>query len=137
MRSVVLSGQQTSSEEAKISEQEWVDIVEAARRFGCSAQAVRRRIKDGALTSRKRKLVVNNGRTVTKFLIRLSDLNDGFGWAAREAHVRKIRATAGPLTDEQKIALRKVLLAHLMDREEKRKRTRAGGAPAKTFSKLL
>lgn len=115
-----------------ISEEEWVDIVEAASRFGCSSQAVRRRIKDGTLTSRKRQRSVKNGRSVTKFLIRVSDLNDEFGSTAREAHVRKIRATARPLTDDQKNALRKVLLAHLLEREEKRKRARLGGAPAKT-----
>ncbi|MGO2312775.1 MAG: hypothetical protein ACTIOA_07910 [Brachybacterium tyrofermentans] len=42
-------------------------------------------------------------------------------------HVRKIRATAQPLTDEQKAALEKVFLEHLLEREAKRKTPEAVG----------
>lgn len=61
-------------------------------------------------------------------LVRVSDLDDVFGVAAHEAHVRKIRATARPFTVEQKVALRQVFLARLLEREAKRKKARVGDA---------
>lgn len=52
--------------------------------------------------------------------------DDAFGSAAHDEHVRKIRATERPVTDEQKVALRKVFLEQLLEREAKRKAARTG-----------
>ena len=54
-------------------------------------------------------------------MIRVADLDDTFGRAVHEEHVRRIRASAQPLQFEQKVALRDVLLEHLLEREAKRK----------------
>jgi hypothetical protein len=108
-------------------EDEWLDIAAAAERHDCSPKTVRRWISQGALLARSEKVSGRDGRSVTKYLIRVADLNDAFGWTAQEEHVRKIRATAVPFTDEQKIAIRKVFLEHLLEREAKRKLARGDG----------
>lgn len=48
-------------------------------------------------------------------------------WASHEEHVRKIRASATPLTVEQKIAIRDVFLKYLLEREARRNNARTGG----------
>lgn len=63
-----------------------------------------------------------DGRPVIKVLVKVTDLNDAFGWTAREEHVRRIRATARPLTTEQRIAIRQVFLDHLLERQAKIRR---------------
>lgn len=45
--------------------------------------------------------------------------------------VERQALNGGPFTVEQKVALRKVFLAYLLEREEKRKMARVGGAAAK------
>lgn len=57
-----------------------------------------------------------------KTSIRVSDLNDVFGWTAREAHVLAIRETATPFSEEQAAASRKVFLDHIREREAMRRR---------------
>jgi len=103
-----------------MSEDEWVDVVAAAGRHDCSPQTIWRRIRQGVLPARKEKVSGRHGRPVVKTLIRVADLNDAFGWTAREEHVRRIRASARPLTAEQKIAIRKVFFDHLLEREARR-----------------
>lgn len=109
-------------------EEEWIDVAAAAERYHCSTQSIRRWIRLGELAARKERSIGRDGRWVIKTWIRVTDLDDVFGSAADEEHVRKIRGTAKPFTVEQKVALRKVFLAHLLEREAKRKRTRADGA---------
>lgn len=109
-------------------EEEWIDVAAAAERHDCSTQTIRRWIGVGELPARKERSIGRDGRWVIKTWIRVSDLDEVFRTGAHEEHVRKIRATAQPFTDEQKVALRKVLLAHLLEREEKRKQARGRGA---------
>ncbi|MDN6281856.1 MULTISPECIES: hypothetical protein [Actinomycetes] len=113
-----------------MSEVEWIDVATAAVRHHRSQQTVWRWIRVGELAARKKRSVGRDGRWVVKTWVRVSDLDDMFGSAAHDEHVRKIRGTARPFTDEQKVALRKVFLEHLLEREEKRKRAKAGGATA-------
>lgn len=63
---------------------------------------------------------------MVKSLIRVGDLDDVFGWTAHDEHVRKIRESAPPLTEEQATAIRKVFLDYLSEREAWRRRP--GGA---------
>ena len=105
-------------------EEEWIDIAAAAERHHCSTQTIRRRIKQGALAARKEGSTGRDGRWVLKTWVRVSDLDDVFRPTAHEEHVRKIRATAQPFTDEQKAALEKVFLDHLIEREAKRAKAR-------------
>ncbi|MBB3036285.1 hypothetical protein [Hoyosella altamirensis] len=109
---------------------EWLDVATAAERHRCSTQTIRRRIRQGVLPARTEKVRRRDGRPVIKTLIRVSDLNDAFGWTAQAEHVRKIRATARPLTDEQKVAIRNVFLEHLLEREAKRRSARTDGTKA-------
>lgn len=109
------------------SEDEWIDIAAAAERASCSSQAIRRRIKAGVLTARIEEPTARDGRHRVKAWVRLSELDEVFGHAAREEHVRRIRATAQSLTHDQRIALRKVLLDHLAEKEMKRKRHQVSG----------
>jgi len=113
-----------------MSKQEWLDVAAAAERHECSTKTIRRRIKDGTLPAQTEKIPGRDGRPVIKTLIRVSDLDDGFGRTDQEAHVRRIRASAQPLAVEQKIAIRDVFLEHLLEREERRKRAGTAGVPA-------
>src|SRR5690625_4418899 len=88
------------------SEDEWIDIAAAAERESCSPQAIRRRIKAGVPTARIEGSTARDGRHVVKAWVRVSELDEVFGHPAREEHVRRIRATAQPLTRDQKSALR-------------------------------
>lgn len=108
-------------------EDEWLDVVAAAERHDCSTQTIWRRIRQGVLPPRSEKTAGRDGRPVIKSLIRVSDLNDAFGRTAQEEHVRRIRATAPPLSDAQKRAIAKVFLEHLQEREAKRETASAGG----------
>ncbi|MEL0525952.1 hypothetical protein, partial [Neisseria gonorrhoeae] len=99
-------------------------------RYDRSARTIRRWIKLGGLVARKEGPIGCDGRWVLKIWIRVGDLDKMFGSRDREGHVRKIRATAQPFTDGQRAALRKVFLEYLLEREEKRKRVKAGGATA-------
>lgn len=109
------------------SEDGWIDIAAAAERESCSPQVIRRRIKAGVLTARIEGSTARDGRHVVKAWVRVSELDEVFGHEAREEHVRRIRATAQPLTRDQKIVLRKVLLDHLAEKEAKRTRRQVGG----------
>ena len=111
-----------------MSEDEWIDVAAAAERYHCSTWKIGRWIKQRALETRVETAIDPDGRWVITTWLRVRELDDVSGVTAREVHVRKIRATAQPLTDEQKRAIRKVFLAHLLDREEKRKQARAEGA---------
>lgn len=102
-----------------MSQEEWLDVAAAAERHECSTKTIWRRIKNGTLTGQTEKIDGRDGRPVLKTLIRVSDLDDLFGRTDQEAHVRRIRASAQPLTVEQKRALGKVLLDHIRDREAK------------------
>lgn len=62
-----------------------IDIVAAANRHHCSTQAIWRRIRQGSLPARKEKMIGRDGRPVINTLVRVSDLNDVFGWAAHRA----------------------------------------------------
>lgn len=105
-----------------VSEGEWIDVAAAAERQKCSAKSIRRQVKDGHLTARKEKSSGRDGRQVIKTWIRASDLGDAFGDTARDEHVRKIRASARPLTAGQKIAIRNVFLEHFRERESDQRR---------------
>lgn len=111
-------------------EEEWIDVAAAAERYHCSTQTIRRWAMLGELAARRERSIGRDGRWVIKTWIRVSDLDDVFGSAAHDEHVRKIRATAQPFTVEQKVALRKVFLEHLLEREAKRKRARTGDVTA-------
>jgi hypothetical protein len=116
-------------------EDEWLDVAAAAERHGCSHQTIWRRIRQGVLPARKEKMGGRDGRPVIKVLVRVTDLNDAFGWTAREEHVRRIRASARPLTAGQKVAIRGVLLDHLLEREARR-RWSGSGSPERVESRL-
>lgn len=113
-----------------MSKEDWLDVAAAAERHDCSTKTIRRRIEQRRLPARTEKVTGRDGRPVIKTLIRVSDLDDSFGRTDQEAHVRKIRASAQPLTVEQKVAIRDVLLEHLLEREEKRKRAGTDGGQA-------
>lgn len=106
-------------DEPLTAEDEWIDVGAAVERDGCTAQTILRRIQQGGLPARNERVSGRDGRPLIKTLIRVSDLNDAFGWAAREKYVRKIGASARPLTTEQKSAIRQVFLDHLLNREVK------------------
>lgn len=101
-------------------EDEWLDVAAAAERHRCSTKTIWRRIKQGVLPARTEKVDGRDGRPVIKTLIRASDLNDAFGRTAHDEHVRKIRESAPPLTEEQKAAIREVYIDHFRDREAAR-----------------
>lgn len=105
-----------------MSEQEWIDVAAAAERYHCSTWTIGRWIKQGELETRVVTAIDPDGRWVITTWLRVRELDDVSGVTARKKHVRKIHATAQPFTDEQTRAIRKVFLAHLLDREEKRKR---------------
>lgn len=109
-------------------EEEWIDVAAAAERYHCSTSKIRRWIKQGEVEMRLETSIDADGRWVFTTWLRVRDLDDVSGVTAHKEHVRKIRATAQPLTDEQKVALRKVFLAHLLAREAKRKQARGRGA---------
>lgn len=98
-------------------EEEWIDVTDAAARYHCSTQTIRRWAKLGRVIVRKERSIGRDGRWVIKTWVRVADLDDVFGVTAREEHVRKVRATAQPFTVGQKAALRKVFLAHLQERD--------------------
>lgn len=108
-------------------EGEWIDVAAAAKRHHCSTQSIWRRIRQGSLPARIDEVSGRDGRPVIETLIRVSDLNDAFGWTAHEEHVRRIRASAPPLTVEQKVAICNVFLEHLLEREAKRRNGRIAG----------
>lgn len=107
----------------RMPEDEWLDVVSAAEHHDCSTKTIWRRINQGVLPACTEKVSGRDGRPVIKTMIRVSDLNDVFGWTAHDEHVRKIREAATPLTAEQKEAILNVCLEHLLDRE------RSGGMP--------
>ena len=74
----------------------WLDVAAAAERHDRSTKTIRRYIKQGVLPARTEKVGGRDGRPVVKTLIRVSDLNDVFGWTARDENVRKIRESASP-----------------------------------------
>lgn len=113
-----------------MSKQERLDVAAAAERYECSTKTNRRRIDQGRLPARTKKVTGRDGRPVIKTLIRVSDLDDAFGRAGQEAHVRRIRASAQPLQFEQTVAIRYVFLEHLVVREVRRKRAGTAGVPA-------
>ena len=110
------------------SEDEWIDVAAAAERYHCSTQTIRRWAKLGELAARKEASLGRDGRGVVKTWILVDDLEHIFRPNAHEEHVRKIRATAQPFTEDQKIALRKVIFEHILAREAKRRAAGAGGA---------
>ncbi|MGN0094815.1 MAG: hypothetical protein ACI38U_02015 [Corynebacterium sp.] len=101
---------------------EWLDVSAAAERHDCSSKTIRRYVKQGVLPARTDKMSGRDGRPVIKTSIRVSDLNDVFGWTARDEHVRKIRESVRPFSQEQAAAIRQVFLEHLLEREAKRGR---------------
>jgi hypothetical protein len=101
-------------------EDEWIDIAAAAERHHRTTETIKTRIRRGNLRTRQEKVVGPTGRQVIKTWVRVSDLNDSFGWTVHEEHVRRIRAAAPPLSDRQKRAIAKVFLEHLQEREAKR-----------------
>ena len=108
-------------------EVEWIDVAAAAERHSCSTQTIWRRIKQGSLPAHTAKVAGRDGRPVIKTLIRVADLNDVFGWTAREEHVRKIRESAPPLSAEQKRDIGRVFLEHLRERDAERRRSGESG----------
>lgn len=113
-----------------MSEDEWLDVAAAAERHERSTKTIRRHIKSGTLPARTERVAGRDGRPVLKTLIRVVDLNGTFGWRVHDEHVRRIRASALPLTVEQKVAPRDILLEHLLEREAKRTSVGTGGIPA-------
>ncbi len=109
---------------------EWLDVAAAAERHDCSTKTIRRRIRQGSLPARTQMVAGRDGRPVVKTLIQVSDLDDAFGWTARDENVRQIRQSASPWSDEQKAVIRQVFLDHLRDREAKRQSS--GGAGSST-----
>ncbi|QOT16822.1 hypothetical protein [Paenarthrobacter sp. YJN-5] len=113
-----------------MSDDEWLDVAAAAERHSCSTKTIWRHIRQGSLPACTGKVSGRDGRPVLKTLIRVADLDDAFGRTAQEDHVRKIRASAPPLTVEQKIAIRDVFLEHLLEREAKQVSSRSDDVPA-------
>lgn len=111
-----------------MTEGEWIDIAAAAERFHCSTKTIREWARLGELAARQERSIGRDGRWVIKTWIRAGNLDHMFRPSTRKEHVRKIRATAQPFTDEQKVALRKVSLGRLLARGAKRKKADAGGA---------
>ncbi len=100
-----------------MSEEELVDVAAAAALAHCSAKTIRRHVQEGNLPSRRVTVRARTGLTVTKILVRVGDLDALFGWTAGQEHVRKIRASAPPLSEEQKTDILDVFLEHLVERE--------------------
>ncbi len=100
-------------------EEECLDVAAAAERHHSSTKTIWRRIRQGSLPACTEKVTGRDGRPLIKTLIRVSDLNDAFGWTAQDEHVQKFREAAPPLTDEQVTVIGKVLLEHLLDRDAK------------------
>ena len=111
-----------------LSDDEWLDVVAAAERHRCTTKTIWRRNKQGDIPARTEKVSGRDGRPVIKTLIRVSDLNDAFGWTAHEEHVRKVREAAPPLTREQASVIRKVFLDHLRERDAERRSSVASGS---------
>jgi len=107
---------------------EWLDVAAAAARYDCSAKTLRRRVQSGSLPARTEKVAGRDGRLVLKTLIRASDLDAVFGGTSQEEHVRRIRESAPPLTDEQKEMIYDVFLKHLLEREAERERAETESA---------
>ncbi len=68
-------------------EDEWIDIAAASERESCSPQSIRRRTKAGVLTARIEGSTDRDGRYTVKTWLRVSELDEVFGHAAREEHV--------------------------------------------------
>lgn len=111
-----------------MDEDVWIDVVDAAQRHNCSTRMIIRWINEGKFEMRTERLIGGEGRKVVRTWVRIADLAEVSGENARKEHVRKIRATAKPLTDEQKKVIVKVFLEHLRDREYWRSKARAGEA---------
>lgn len=111
-------------------EDEWIDLVAAAKRFNTSTQAIKRLVKLEAVTARRDQVAESQGIWPVWTLVHVGSLDDWFGVTAREEHVRKIRATARPLTREQKIAISKVFIDSMERREAAQRRAQRGAGGA-------
>ncbi|MDO5865092.1 MULTISPECIES: hypothetical protein [Paenarthrobacter] len=98
-----------------------LDVREAAQRQNCSEARIRQSFKRGDLRGEYAMTPGRGGRLVRKLTFDEAALDECFGremtaQARHEAHVAKIRATAVPLTDEQKSAIASVFIDHLREK---------------------
>lgn len=97
-------------------EEEWVDIIDAARRHGCSAAVIAHRIRTGKLLAVKARAIGRGGRAVRKWMIKITALDESFSTADLDRHVAEIEAAAPPLSGAQKARLSIVLRSVPRDR---------------------
>lgn len=103
---------------------EWISVVAAAERFNTSTQAIRRLVKLGIVPGRRDEAAEAQGIWPIWTFVHVGSLDERLGATARVEHVRRIRATARPLTRAQKIAIARVFVDHLERREAAQRRGR-------------
>lgn len=80
---------------------EWISVVAAAKRFNTSTQVIRRLVKLELVPGRRDQAAEAQGLWPIWTFVHVGSLDEWFGETARVEHVRRIRATARPLTREQ------------------------------------
>lgn len=103
---------------------EWISVVAAAKRFNTSSQAIRHLVKLGVVPGRRDQAAEAQGIWPIWTFVHVGSLDEWFGETAYEEHVRRIRATARPLTREQKIVIARVFVDHLERREAAQRRAK-------------
>lgn len=98
----------------------WLDAAEAAEGAGCSVWTIRRWIRDGKLSARKRIASGTDGRRAVKNFVRRSELDEKFRPDSGAEHEARIREGAEPFNDAQKESLRQLLSDHLLERQQDR-----------------
>ena len=100
----------------------WLDTEEAAERAGCSVWTIRRWIRDGKLSARKKVASGTDGRRAVKNFVRRSELEEKFRPDSGAEHEARTREGAVPLNDAQREFIRQVFLDQALEREH-------GGSP--------
>ncbi|MXN62233.1 MarR family transcriptional regulator [Bacillus sp. BGMRC0062] len=95
----------------------WLDAVEAAERAGCSVWTIRRWVREGKLSARKRVASGTDGRRAVKYFVRRSEIDERFRPDSAAEHEARIRERAEPFNDAQKESLRQLLADHLLERK--------------------
>lgn len=98
-----------------------LDVRQAAELYKCSESRIRLCYRRGELRGEYMRFPGLDGRLVKKLTFDKKDLDECFesevtALRRHEAHVAKIRATAQPLTDEQKNAIASVFIEHLQEK---------------------
>jgi hypothetical protein len=98
-----------------------LDIQQAVELYNCSESRIRQSFRRGVLRGEYMMFRGRDGRLVRKLTFDKKDLDECFesevtARRRHEEHVAKIRATAMPLTDEQKSAIASVFIEHLQEK---------------------